>query len=170
MVMGSAFSPAVITGVYIWPTGTQASNYLTFTCLRFVAVVVAAVWDTEWVRLNYKGFAKPLSHWQVLGQKVTSLLSGGCGVWRRNKQKGCAVCMIPHTCPICRWSATWTMIALSYQNLVHFAVLVCRNICGGTRHSSSYTAASGLGESCEKTVVRSRDHKRLSTYSWFPDM
>lgn len=73
----------------LWPAGTKASNYLTFTweSLRLVVVVVAVVWDTEWVRLNYKGFARPLSHWQVLGHKVTSLLSGGCRVWRRNKQR-----------------------------------------------------------------------------------
>lgn len=75
------------TLVFTLPTGTNASNYLTFTweSLRFVAVVVAAVWDTEWVRLNYKGFARPLSHWQILGHEVTSLLSRGCRIWRRNK-------------------------------------------------------------------------------------
>ncbi len=135
----------------LWPAGTKASNYLTFTweSLRFVAVVVAVVWDTEWVKLNYKGFARPLSHWQVLGHKVTSLLSRGCGVWRRNKQReqvvfwimdlwvgvwygwGCAVWMMLHVHLI------WKMLLKHYLNPDSYHIRCHIRIWFQTQYSSS---------------------------------
>lgn len=111
--------------------GTKASNHQTFTweTLRFLTAVATVVWDTEWVRLNCKGFARPLSHWQVPGHKVTSLLWGVCWIRRRNKhiERGIFGSWM------CGWVSMWIGLCHLHdtvcQSSVHFTAtfLVCKN-------------------------------------------
>lgn len=105
----------------LWPVGTKASNYLTFFTWespRFAAVVVAAARDTEWVKLDYKGFCK--ATFPPAGPAAWSHITPLRRLWglEKNQTKGAGGFWITDVC-VCG-CVIWSEVVLSawYRMLV----------------------------------------------------